>query len=138
VITCTRRLTFEAGHRVVGHENKCANPHGHSYKVFLEAEAGRLDSVGRVIDFSVLKAKVGGWIDKRWDHAMILFEKDDLLMTLLREDCKVFALPLNPTAENLASLLGSEYGQVALEGTGVRLKSVTVWETENCFATWQV
>ena len=58
-VTCTRRLCFEAGHRVYGHESKCANLHGHSYKVErgLRSGAGR---VGRVIDFSVLKEKIGG------------------------------------------------------------------------------
>lgn len=27
--SCTRRLEFDAGHRVPLHESKCKNPHGH-------------------------------------------------------------------------------------------------------------
>ena len=33
-LTCTRRLQFCAGHRVYGHESKCANVHGHNLAVF--------------------------------------------------------------------------------------------------------
>ena len=54
MITCTRRIQFCAGHRVMGHEGKCRNLHGHNYVVFVTAQADELDSVGRVIDFSVL------------------------------------------------------------------------------------
>ena len=49
MITCTRRLTFCAGHRVLGHESKCAHPHGHNYVVYVTAEAEQLDDVGRVM-----------------------------------------------------------------------------------------
>lgn len=74
-VTCTRRLEFDAAHRVVGHEGKCAHLHGHRYAVELTAEA-EMDAVGRVIDFSVLKAKVGGFIDGGWDHGMLLNPDD--------------------------------------------------------------
>lgn len=42
-ITCTRRLQFCAGHRVLGHEGKCARPHGHNYTLFVTAKAVKLD-----------------------------------------------------------------------------------------------
>ena len=54
-ITCTRKIHFCAGHRVMHHENKCATAHGHNYYVELIAEAPSLDESGRVVDFSVLK-----------------------------------------------------------------------------------
>ena len=64
MISCTRRIQFCAGHRVLGHENKCANAHGHNYVAYISARSNDLDKVGRVIDFSVLKEKIGGWIDE--------------------------------------------------------------------------
>ena len=152
-ITCTRRLTFEAGHRVWGHESKCAHFHGHSYKVEVTASAhdprragndlerSELDGIGRVIDFSVLKAKVGGWIDARWDHAFLYNEKDTaardaLAWTSPREGelPRTFPLPVNPTAENLADYLLRTVCPRELEGTGVHVTHVRVWETENCYA----
>lgn len=137
--TCTRRITFEAGHRVYGHENKCANLHGHSYKVFFEAEADTLDNIGRIIDFSVLKERLGGWIDTHWDHAFLWYEKDWQCEALFISDEKFlmnknFKCPFNPTAEEIAKYLLFEVGPRELFDTRVHLKRVTVWETENCFA----
>ncbi len=73
--TCTRRIQFCCGHRVHRHEGKCANLHGHNYVLFVTAQ-GSLDSVGRVIDFSVLKERIGGWIDQNWDHGFVLGVED--------------------------------------------------------------
>lgn len=157
--TCTRRLTFEAGHRVYGHENKCANMHGHSYKVEVSArqvapwsitkpgfreEITGLDAVGRVIDFSVLKEKVGGWIDRHWDHAFICYEKDEQLKEFFTFDQfddappvgnKHWVLHSNPTAENLALYLLTYVCPLVLEGTNVEVYRVILYETENCWAT---
>lgn len=138
MISCTRRIQFCAGHRVLRHEGKCANPHGHNYVALFQAEADELDSVGRVIDFSVLKDKIGGWIDQHWDHGFIYFAEDrDMWESLENRNgaqWKTFRLPSNPTAENLAEHLLLVVCPDVLQGTGVRVTKVTLWETENCFA----
>jgi 6-pyruvoyltetrahydropterin/6-carboxytetrahydropterin synthase len=43
-------------------------------------------------------------------------------------------MPTNPTAENMAEFLLKTVGPETLAGTGVKLISVTLWETENCCA----
>lgn len=136
MITCTRRIQFCSGHRVYGHEGKCRNLHGHNYVAFITAEAADLDSVGRVIDFSVLKEKVGVWIDAKWDHGTILWSGDDQALAAVSgiEPCKLFVLPSNPTAENMAWYLLNVVCPVELGETGVRVTSVRLWETENCYA----
>ncbi len=150
MLTCTRRLTFCAGHRVLGHEGKCAHLHGHNYVVEVTAYA-MLDSIGRVIDFSVLKGKIGGWIDENWDHGFVYFREDGQLGSLfgfVRENTpdgwvdtpgalhgsKSFACPFNPTAENLATYLLRIVCPEVLKLTGVEVTHVRVWETENCWA----
>lgn len=139
MITCTRRIQFCAGHRVVGHENKCANVHGHNYVVLVTAEAPGpgLDRIGRVIDFSVLKEKIGGWIDAYWDHTFI--SSPDESLELIRSINVVgnklpYQMPTNPTAENMATHLLLDICPRILEGTGIRITKVRVWETENCYA----
>lgn len=138
-ITCTRRLTFEAGHRVLGHENKCAHLHGHSYKVEITAEAN-LDALGRVIDFSVLKERIGGWVDRYWDHGFILKSDDPEYEWMTHHqprpgtDQKVFGLTDNPTAEVLARFLLLQVCPKVLLDTQVTVVAVRVWETENCWA----
>jgi len=137
MISCTRRLHFCSGHRVVGHENKCANVHGHNYVVFIEAEA-ELDGIGRVIDFSVLKEKIGGWLDEFWDHTFIAYDAEDpeLLRAIQKINNKlVYRLPANPTAENMAQYLLTVVCPLVLEGTGVTVTTIEIWETENCKAT---
>ena len=139
-VTATRRIQFCAGHRVQGHENKCRNLHGHNYVVFFEARAQQLDSLGRVIDFSVLKEKLGGWIDENWDHGFVLGEADHQARTVIGglATQKLYIMPTNPTAENMAEYLLRTVGPKQLEGTGVELCRVTVWETENCYAIAEV
>jgi len=141
MITCTRRLTFCAGHRVMGHENKCAHLHGHNYVVELTA-AAQLDGVGRVIDFSVLKARLGGWIDAHWDHGFILHRGDEDARRAVEsfapregEPQKLYLMADNPTAENMAQYLLLEVCPPLFADTGIAIVRAVVHETENCHAT---
>jgi 6-pyruvoyltetrahydropterin/6-carboxytetrahydropterin synthase len=142
VITATRKLTFCAAHRVLGHESKCKNLHGHNYTVMITAEALVLDDCGRVVDFSVLKDKVGGYINAYWDHGCILNQADPLLTlfapTGTLDDHPCYALPKNPTAENMAAYIGAIIAPQVLEEHQITVTQVDVWETENCFATWRL
>ena len=134
-----RRIHFSAGHRLVGHEGACAYLHGHNYLVFIHA-SGDLDPVGRVIDFAVLKERVGGWILEHWDHGFIVASHDEDARRALESFTsgglkqKTYVLDRNPTAENMAAYLALEVSPRVLAGTGVRVTKVVVQETENCFA----
>lgn len=135
--TCVRILKCDSGHRVLGHEGKCRHPHGHEYRFEIEAEADQLDGIGRVIDFSVLKEKIGGWIDKNWDHNFLVFEKDHALLygfKVAALDQQPCVLPFNPTAENMADYLLKVVCPRELAGTGVQVTRVRVHETSNCYA----
>jgi len=133
--TVTRILEFDAGHRVHNHESKCAVPHGHRYRVEVTAQAAYLDPIGRVIDFSVLKEKVGGWIDENWDHNFILFEEDSSWVSALNNGRKCpWVAPFNPTAENMAAYLLRTVCPGVLAGCGVTVTKVVVHETPNCYA----
>ena len=136
MITATRRIQFAAGHRVFGHEGKCRHLHGHNFVVFVTAAAEDLDAVGRVIDFGVLKERIGGWIEREWDHGFVVWANDaEACQALARvSGQKTYLLPANPTAENLADHLLRVVGPDALGGTGVRLVKVTLHETENGIA----
>ena len=54
-INAVRHHDICMGHRVVGHEGKCKNLHGHNYRFTFYCESEELDSIGRVIDFSCIK-----------------------------------------------------------------------------------
>jgi 6-pyruvoyltetrahydropterin/6-carboxytetrahydropterin synthase len=132
----TRRLEFDAGHRVPRHAGKCRTPHGHRYVVDVTIR-GPLGREGFVLDFGEVKAKLGAWIDEHLDHTMI-YQRGDAFMEAMAEHARAeglrpfFAMDQAPTAEALAELLFS-VAQRLLDADVVR---VIVHETPNCSAGW--
>lgn len=137
--TCTRYLEFDAAHRVMRHESKCATLHGHRYKVAVCCQAPKLDDVGRVVDFGVVKAKVGAWIDEHWDHTTIANEADVNLLSFVEDEHATgkrapFVFPGEPTAENMAMYLLHKAQELLGDDSGLTVVHVRVWETPNCYA----
>ena len=138
-----RQIKFCAGHRLVGHEGKCAHLHGHNYLAQIFVSGGEFDEVGRVVDFSVINRLFKGWIDEHWDHGVLIWDEDTELIEALSvlKSSKTYCLPYNPTAENIAKYLLTEVGPKLIEqieGYDVRLTKVIVWETENACAELSV
>ncbi|HJT66893.1 MAG TPA: 6-carboxytetrahydropterin synthase [Pyrinomonadaceae bacterium] len=133
MIVCSRRLQFCAGHRVYRHESKCAHLHGHNYVVIFHATAPQLDEIGRVIDFSELKNRLGRWIENNWDHGFVLYKEDKEAIEALKNvrGQKIHLLETNPTAENMAEYLLRVVAPEQLGGTHVTVNKVVLWETEN-------
>ncbi len=121
------------------HESKCATLHGHRYAAEVTCSAPALDSVGRVIDFGVVKERVGSWIDETWDHTTLVNAADAELIEFCRAQHqrrlhrRAFIFPGEPTAENIAHQLMLK-AQELLAGTDVTVRSVRVYETPNCYA----
>lgn len=138
-ITAERYHDFCYGHRVYGHENKCAHVHGHNGRVHFTVTATELDKVGRVLDFSAIKERLSDWVEREWDHKFLVWKEDPWADTLLDMDpVGVVGLDFNPTAENLAEYLVKVIGPQQLEGTGCTLKSVKFEETRKCSATYHI
>ncbi len=133
-ITATRKLEFDAAHRVKRHESKCKNLHGHRYVVEVTAEAPELDALGRVVDFGVLKEKLGTWLDENWDHETILWDEDKILGDAIAAETgqPIFYLSENPTAENMAKYLLREVCPKLFEAP-LKIVKITLRETPNCW-----
>jgi 6-pyruvoyltetrahydropterin/6-carboxytetrahydropterin synthase len=134
-----RSFRIDAGHRVYGHEGKCKNLHGHSYQfdVYSISIHGDLDSLGRVIDFSILKDMIGEWLEHNWDHGVVLWEKDliiDLWESGELTNHKFYSLPTIPTAENLAQYLLEKANEL-MKPFDIIVTKVICHETPNCSAT---
>ncbi len=134
--TCTRRIEFDAAHRVMEHESKCKHLHGHRYAVEATFAADGLDALGRVIDFGVIRQKLGDWIDANWDHATILNEKDRALGETIaaKTGQAIFYLPGNPTAENMVEYLMHTVCPALFAKNGARCVRLRLYETPNCYA----
>jgi 6-pyruvoyltetrahydropterin/6-carboxytetrahydropterin synthase len=135
-ITCTRRIEFDAAHRVMLHESKCKYLHGHRYVIEATFQAEALDTLGRVVDFGVIKERLGGWIDRYWDHNTVLCERDRVLGECIANQLQqtVFYLPDNPTAEVMAAYLLETVCPVLFADTDVRCVGIRLYETPNCYA----
>jgi 6-pyruvoyltetrahydropterin/6-carboxytetrahydropterin synthase len=135
-VTVMRRIRFNAGHRLLGHEGKCANFHGHNYVADVFVSGTAVDSVGRLIDFAQLKELLKGWVDEHWDHGFVLSEADENGIAAIRmvEPTKYFVLPDNPTAENMGRYLLESVCPALLAPFDVEAVRVDLWETEEACA----
>jgi 6-pyruvoyltetrahydropterin/6-carboxytetrahydropterin synthase len=110
----TRSFTFEASHQLAWHPGRCANLHGHSYRLEVTV-IGPLNADGVVIDFGDIKARVTKHVLTEYDHAHL----NDFLP--------------NPTAELVAADIADR-----LLNAGLAVSAVTVHETAACAATVHV
>ncbi len=135
MITCTRRIEFDAAHRILKHESKCKMLHGHRYAVEATFVANHLDDLGRVIDFGEIKEVLGKWIDDNFDHNTILSIKDKALGDEIEKQTgqKIFYLDENPTAENIAKFLHEKICPQLFANKNVQCKKIRIYETPNCY-----
>jgi len=131
-VTASRYHDFSAGHRVYQHESKCAHLHGHNYRIHFEIEGDKLDSVGRVLDFSVIKSILCAWLEDTWDHKFLVFSEDPWSEVLKKLDPSVVVVPFNPTAENMGIYLMKNVAPELLSGLNCRLISCRIEETRKC------
>lgn len=106
MITCTVKIQFSAAKRLLDYKGKCNQLHGYGHVV--EASfAGKNMSGDMVADFYELKARLGEWIDKNWDHNVILNKKDKPLGNAIEDLAgqNIFFMEGDPTAENMAKYL---------------------------------
>lgn len=110
---------FSSAHNLRGYKGKCEALHGHNWKVEAVFGAGKTDKNGLVLDFheikKMLKAVLDG-LDHKYLNEIEFFKKN------------------NPTSENLARYIFNEIG--ARVTPSACLKEVTVWESDNCAATY--
>lgn len=139
----TRRLEFDAGHRIPDHRSDCRHVHGHRYAIEITLSGDIIDKAGEavsgmVMDFSQVKAIAKSALVDAWDHAFLVYSGDrpvvDFLATL--PDHKTVVLDCVPTAENLAQtafkLLDPAFRDTY--GNHLRLERVRLFETPNCWA----
>jgi 6-pyruvoyltetrahydropterin/6-carboxytetrahydropterin synthase len=139
----TRRLEFDAGHRIPDHQSQCRHLHGHRYalEVTLSGEIIRKagdPANGRVMDFSAIKALAKSHLVDLWDHAVLVHADDapvvEFLATLPEHKTVVF--DSIPTVENLAGEAFRILDAVFRDAYGnrLRLERVRLYETPNCWA----
>lgn len=143
MITITRKLEFDAGHRIPYHKSQCRNLHGHRYTLEITLvgevieEEGSSDN-GMIMDFSDVKALAKTHLVDIWDHAFLVYAKDTAVRSFLATipDHKTVVIDKIPTVENLARTAFDTLRTVYHDryGTGLRLHKLVLHETPNCWA----
>jgi 6-pyruvoyltetrahydropterin/6-carboxytetrahydropterin synthase len=132
IVTVTRRLTFNAAHRVYNpalsdEENdaifgKCNNPnwHGHNYVLEVSVKGEVDQKTGYVMDLGKVKEIVQRDVISHIDHRNIKLEV-------------VFMQGRIPTSENIAVAC---WGVLHKSLAPARLQRIRLWETENHFVEY--
>lgn len=113
------------------HPGKCRHLHGHSAKADITLSSAELNEQAMVRDFSEIKALIGDWIDREFDHTLLLHEADPILPTLQDAGERVRVVAEHPTAEFLARKI-YDYAKSA----GLPVESVSLWETDSACASY--
>lgn len=143
MLTITRKLEFDAGHRIPDHKSQCRNLHGHRYTLLITLVGAVVDEEGQsesgmIMDFSDIKALAKTHLVDLWDHAFLVYKNDTAVRQFLDSmpDHKTVVLDRIPTVENLASAAFDILKNVYRDryGTGLSLSKITLYETPNCWA----
>ena len=110
--------SFSSAHNLRGYKGKCEDLHGHNWRVEVSAVSEKLDDIGMVVDFKVLKEEVKS-ITSDLDHKYL-------------NDLDYFK-KCNPTSENIARYV---HERLSAKRPDLKVREVTVWETDTSSATY--
>ena len=141
----TRRLEFDAGHRIPNHESRCRHLHGHRYALEVTLAGEPIGTTGdprqgMLMDFSEVRSIAQREIVDSWDHAFLAWREDRVVLEFLASlpEHRTVQFEQPPTAEHLAQaafqILDRAYTN--RYGNGLRLERVRLYETPNCWADY--
>ncbi|MFD1244045.1 6-carboxytetrahydropterin synthase QueD [Paralysiella testudinis] len=134
-----KTFSFDLAHMLDGHDGKCRNLHGHTYKLEVEisgslAQGGAKD--GMVMDFADVKACVKHWVAEPFDHAFVYnrhSERESRLAALLQNwQLKTVAMDKRTTAENMAQHM---FCLLRQQG-GLNVSAIRLWETPTSYCEY--
>jgi len=109
---------FAASHCLRGYKGKCERLHGHTWKVEVVLKGKALDKIGMVIDFMIIKRNLHEFLEELDHHHL--------------NDHPYFK-KVNPTTENIARYI---YDAFSKKCRPLKIKKVTVWESDNASITY--
>ena len=137
--TITRKIEFDAAHRVMNEKMLCYNLHGHRYVAELTFQFSDMKDIGYPIDFKEIKRIGCQFIDDYLDHGTIINPKDKLLLEYcIKLGSKFWIMSLNskeycnPTVENIGREIFLMM-QILFSKQDIDIYLVKLYETPNCF-----
>lgn len=114
----TKSMEFDAAHQLRNYPGKCANLHGHTYKLIVCVAGEHINELGLLFDFGEIKVLMKAIVD-RFDHHYIneIPPYDEI----------------NPTAETMSYHIYQELKYKLVSHNPIlKLAYVEVWETPTC------
>lgn len=134
----TKRVEFDAAHRLPLHQGKCAHLHGHRYVLVVEVRGPIDEATGMLVDYGDISDALKQYVHGPLDHGTMVWARDyELLAWLERHAQKhvVFAMP--PTAEAIAAWAFAGLRAALFDAApGAAVSTVTVHETPTSSATY--
>ncbi|WP_439259060.1 6-carboxytetrahydropterin synthase QueD [Lonepinella sp. BR2930] len=134
----SKEFSFDMAHILDGHDGKCQNLHGHTYKLQVEVSGDLVANgakKGMVIDFTDVKTVVKKAILDPMDHAFIYdttSQRECKIANLLNElDSKTFGIPMRTTAEEMARFI---FNRLKNE---LPISAIRLWETPTSFCEYR-
>jgi 6-pyruvoyltetrahydropterin/6-carboxytetrahydropterin synthase len=119
-----KEVQIDTSHRLLYYKGKCANLHGHRWKVEVWMEGEPNPATQILIDYSLIKQV----IDK-YDHQIIL-NRDDPMVPCIQKFNPVIMTPGDPTSELIASIIRDDLYAICRD---LRIKAtipkIRVWES---------
>lgn len=122
--------------RLMHDKGICGQLHGYRLSIEVNVSPAKKLASDMVIDFYVLKEKLGAWLNKHWEHNVILNAADKKLgqaITAITKQ-KIFYTESEPTAEALAIHIKNVV-MPALLPKGVICRSVCIYDTDDAWVT---
>jgi len=119
-----KEVQIDTSHRLLHYEGKCANLHGHRWKVevWMEGEPDQKTQI--LIDYSLIKQVVN-----KYDHQIIL-NREDPMVPRIREFHPVITTPGDPTSELIAALIRDDLYTICKDhGIKATVPKIRVWES---------
>jgi 6-pyruvoyltetrahydropterin/6-carboxytetrahydropterin synthase len=123
------------GHRIPGHA-KDEHLHGHRFKLRVEVEGPVEPRSGFVVDFSAIKALVNERVVDILDHAFMYAADDIVMEDFFAQNASMRRVRVEgvPTCETILQWIHDRVDP-PLSAAGLRLASLTLWESETSCAT---
>ena len=119
-----KEVQIDTSHRLLHYKGKCANLHGHRWKVEVWMEGEPDPATQILIDYSLIKQVIG-----KYDHQIIL-NRDDPMVPCIRKFNPVITTPGDPTSELIASIIREDLYAVCREqGIKATVPKIWVWES---------
>lgn len=107
-----------SAHFLPGYKGNCGNLHGHTWRIELTVIGDKLDNMGMLVDFKIIKQQLRDFL-MTMDHVCL-------------NDLPYFR-SVHPSTENIAQYIYREFAKICHP---LKVKRVRVWESDTSDVTY--